>query len=277
MLNNTLFTWNPRGSYGEWRSQRRPDRFHWLRGCWTDSAHADTYTEDWFYFNNLVIVNHSLEEISQINRLWTFSLTQTFFDAQISTIVFPTSNLCKIVILPLQTNNFDIKSAPLTLYTFKQPCLLQIYMCDSKRRKTVLSESVDSLGHTWSWFFCDCAYLETWQLKSHQHLQFVSHLLLFQSAPLHSSSPLHLLQAAFSLLMVFLFTVAALKNTNPSSEDRKVFSLNKNQTRKWAMRKQSAKYSREQKTRRSNSKSGEWLTAAELKHSVQDWGQSKWS
>lgn len=71
---------------------------------------------------------------------------------------------------------------------------------------------------------------ETWQLKSHQHLQFLTHVLLLHSNPLHSSSLLHLLQALLSLLVLLRFTVAVLKSTNPSSEHGKVFSSDKNQT-----------------------------------------------
>lgn len=71
---------------------------------------------------------------------------------------------------------------------------------------------------------------DTWQLKSHQHLQFLTHVLLFHFNPLHSSSPLRLLQAVLSLLVLLRFTFAVLKNTNPSSEHGKVFSSDKNQT-----------------------------------------------
>lgn len=122
----------------------------------------------------------------------------------------------------------------------------------------------------WHEIHSNWAYLETWELKSHQHLQFFTHVFLFDSTALHSSSPLHLLQAAFSLLTVFRFTVAALENRNAPSEHGKVFAWSENQTCRWETREnKSIEDSSKQKTRGSKSESGEWLTAAGLWHSVQ--------
>lgn len=106
-------------------------------------------------------------------------------------------------------------------------------------------------------------------MRTHQRLQSAAHLLLFLlSALLHPSSPLHLLQAAPSLLLLLSFTVAALKTQTvhfSKSPDEAAESDNDNIRGETQNQKESPLLVISHlEPRRSNSGSGQWLTAAEI-------------